>query len=84
MQESFTKPGRYIRCPACKKDDFRVDHLTEGTKAAWYCDGCGVRFRLHVLAENCVECDVIEDVEDDYSDPCGIFRLFASCRYEDK
>jgi rubredoxin len=59
-QTTFTKPDRYILCPACGKDDFSVGHLPIGTKTAWYCDVCGVRFKLHVLVNNEVECEVIE------------------------
>lgn len=58
IQGTFTKLERYILCPGCGKDDFRVDHLSAGTKTAWYCDECGVRFRLHVLSAREVECEV--------------------------
>lgn len=60
VQESFTKPERYILCPGCQKDDFRVDHLPAGTNTAWYCDECGIRFRVHAMANDKVECEVME------------------------
>ena len=59
-QVSFTKPDRFILCPGCGKEDFRVDHLPVGTVTAWYCDGCGVRFRLRNFADdNLVECEIL-------------------------
>lgn len=60
-QKTFTKPDRYILCPACNKDENVVSHLPIGTKTAWYCDKCGAHFRLHVLPDNEVECEVIPD-----------------------
>lgn len=62
-QLSYTKPDRYIVCPACNKDEKRVDHLPEGTKTAWYCDECGVRFRVHILPFGRVGCEVMPGEE---------------------
>lgn len=60
IQRPFTKSERFIKCPACSKYESRVDHLPQGTKTAWYCDLCGVRFRLEVLSDGRIECEVIE------------------------
>ncbi len=60
VQDSFTKPERYILCPGCKNEYFRVDHLAEHVRTAWYCDQCGIRFRVHALAGNRIECEVIK------------------------
>ncbi len=51
IQTPFTSPTRYIHCPGCGKQEFAVSHLPVGTKTAWYCDECGVKFHLHILSE---------------------------------
>lgn len=61
-QSTFTKPERYILCPACKKEDFRVCHLPTGTKTKWVCDECGVHFRVHVISADEVNTEIVEEV----------------------
>jgi len=40
--ESFTKPERYIACPACGRSEHRVSHLKPGTSfGPWYCKAAG-------------------------------------------
>lgn len=58
IQRPFTKPERYISCPACGKGAHQICHLPVGTKTAWYCDECGVHFRLHVLSAGEVDCEL--------------------------
>lgn len=59
IQNPFQKSERYIRCPGCGKSEHQVSHLPLGTETAWYCDDCGVRFRLRVISADCVNCEVI-------------------------
>lgn len=59
MVRSFAKPDKYISCPSCQAADFRVDHLKEGYKTAWYCDECGVRFSVLILSAGLVDTELI-------------------------
>ncbi len=59
IQNPVYDATRYIVCPGCGKGPKQVSHLEVGAKTAWYCDECGVRFRLHVLSADAVDCEVI-------------------------
>ncbi len=55
IQVPFISPIRYIHCPGCGKGEHEVSHLAAGTVTLWFCDECGVRFRLHVIDEDHVD-----------------------------
>ncbi len=61
IQTTFTDKTRYISCPACAKSKHAVSHLGAGCRTLWYCDDCGVRFDVHVLSADQVDCSVIPD-----------------------
>lgn len=57
----FTKPDRFVSCPACGKGAHSVSHLKPGTGTAWYCDerDCGKRFGLKVLSNLDIELKIL-------------------------
>lgn len=59
FQRPFAKHERYIRCPGCGKSEHQVSHLPVGKKTAWYCEECGIHFRLHVISADAVDCEPI-------------------------
>lgn len=62
IQTPFAKPDRYVHCPSCGKGDHRVDHLEVGGKAgSWYCDECGVAFKVEVVSETLVKTEPTDE-----------------------
>jgi ribosomal protein L37AE/L43A len=50
----------HVVCPACQKPSGTLDHLKQNTETLWYCDECGVRYKL-VLKDGRVEVTATAD-----------------------
>lgn len=51
IQSAHQKPDTFIYCPSCGKGESKVNHCEIGFSSAWYCDDCGVSFKIARLAD---------------------------------